>query len=460
MVLKTADILDAATGATLIGSESDDTMSGGAGDDHLRGKNGDDTIHGDGVGTVTVPLDIAGSVTGADLPVELSYRISGLPQGATLSAGADNGDGSWTVVGDAIVGLQVTAPDTGGFTLRIFAAALDDSSLTAEADLNVTLAGGNADLIEGGKGNDTLFGDAGDDIIYGGSKPSGAPANPDAPLPPGNDELHGGDGNDTIYAGHDDDHAWGDAGDDWISGGKGDDHIDGGDGNDVLYGNTGDDVVIGGAGNDIVEGGKGNDVLSDGDGGDTVAGGSGDDTILMGEGDDSIRGGAGFDTLDFSAAKGSITAHLSDNVATGMGNDTFNSIEAVIGSDFNDVVIGSTKDNVLKGGAGDDVLTGGRGYDTLTGGEGSDTFVFRKVDLADGSHDVITDFGVGDRIDVSDILKGQKFSSIEDVISVKSDGDNAVVYAHLGDDVVQVAVIEGFAGHSASDLLKDGMLLT
>jgi len=70
-------------------------------------------------------------------------------------------------------------------------------------------------------------------------------------------------------------------------------------------------------------------------------------------------------------------------------------IENAIGSNYNDTIIGNDVANVL---------IGGRGRDTLTGGGDGDKFVFTSyLDSAPGSkaHDIITDFRVGDYIDLS-----------------------------------------------------------
>lgn len=81
------------------------------------------------------------------------------------------------------------------------------------------------------------------------------------------------------------------------------------------------------------------------------------------------------------------------------------SARQITGGDDNDVLIGTRAGDVIDGSAGDDVIFGGRGQDHLTGGEGADTFVFSGGDTGDatlGDADVITDFGAGDLIDLSD----------------------------------------------------------
>ncbi len=59
---------------------------------------------------------------------------------------------------------------------------------------------------------------------------------------------------------------------------------------------------------------------------------------------------------------------------------------------------------MLSGGAGADVLNGGAGHDTLTGGAGGDSFVFAALsDSTIAAPDLITDFALGDRIDLHGI---------------------------------------------------------
>src|SRR5690606_7571930 len=67
------------------------------------------------------------------------------------------------------------------------------------AGKDVSHAGADNDVVDGGSGNDRLYGEGGDDIITGGS---------------GNDVLVGGDGGDKLTGG---------SGNDVITGGEGDD---------------------------------------------------------------------------------------------------------------------------------------------------------------------------------------------------------------------------------------------
>ncbi len=259
----------------------------------------------------------------------------------------------------------------------------------------------------------------------------------------------------------DDDLMTGGDGADTMMGMSGRDTMDGGNGRDAMWGNSGDDVMDGGAGDDEIAGGAGNDVLRGGAGNDMLRGDTGDDRFMADEGNDAVVGGAGFDTIDFTEAKAGVKVDLNAHVASGLGDDTIWGVERVLGSAFADKLSGDKGANVLVGGAGDDVLRGRGGVDTLSGGEGDDTFVWFAKDVVDAKGrslgvDVITDFKQGDRIDLRNIFGGKVE---DDSVVIKDDGKNSHVYAKIGGAHVEVAVLEGFHGVSAADMMKDGMLL-
>jgi Ca2+-binding RTX toxin-like protein len=458
--VKAEDVKNVATGQTIVGSVDEDDINGGSGDDHISGRKGNDVINGDDVGSFSAGLNIELSLPEGLDETTVAVVISNLPAGAKLSAGKDNGDGTWTLTAADLKGLELSAPDAGEFTLKVVASVAGASAATK---FTVTLSGGSNDVIEGGSGSDVLNGQAGDDVIYGGAKPTGAPST--KPAQPGDDDvIHGGAGNDKIYAGSGNDKVWGEADNDWISGGRGNDLLSGGDGNDVINGNSGDDMFWGDAGDDEIVGGSGNDSLWGGDGNDILRGGSGDDVFYSDGGADQILGGSGFDTLVLSSNPGD-TYGFSVDLSAGIAGtdpidfDTLSSIEAVIGGYGNDTISGSTKDNLLVGGSGDDVLRGGAGSDTLTGGDGSDTFVFLGKDVAKLSggslgRDHITDFEVGDVVDLTNVTSTRNAKYF-----LKDDGVNSTLVAEIKGQMVEVVVLEGFSGHTIDDMIKDGMLL-
>ncbi|KZD24927.1 calcium-binding protein [Tardiphaga robiniae] len=239
---------------------------------------------------------------------------------------------------------------------------------------------------------------------------------PGADVLPGtadNDIIHGGDGRDTIH---------GAAGNDVLHGDGGNDFLYGDAGNDFLFGSDDDDRMWGGEGNDIFVGGKGGDAFAGASGIDTVryetssAGIHVDLTLGTGSGSDAagdsfssieiVIGSRFDDTLNGDGAANMLSGGGGKDVLDGRdGNDTLDGGEgndALTGGAGNDILHGGAGNDQLWGNAGEDILAGGAGADVLAGGAGADRFVFTAVtDSTPGVMDRITDFGTGDRIDLS-----------------------------------------------------------
>jgi Ca2+-binding RTX toxin-like protein len=83
-----------------------------------------------------ITLNISGSLT--DGSETLGFTISGVPEGATFSAGTDNGDGSWTFALEDLAELTITPPadSEASFDLTVTAVSTDGTS-TAESDPQV-----------------------------------------------------------------------------------------------------------------------------------------------------------------------------------------------------------------------------------------------------------------------------------------------------------------------------------
>ncbi len=449
----------------VIGNGSDNVLEGGAGADLIDGGNGNDLLLGNGASQVEVPLDIAAALGDLDGSEALAITLSDLPAGAVLSAGVDNGDGTWTLTPDMLPGLVMTATVNAGFSLTVTATSSEanGSTATTSGSIEVVLAD-DANTIVGGSGNDQIVGGAGSDVIYGGGKSiapkdtagvevfrtfaavetSGKPEKPAKPDKADDDVVHAGDGDDTIFGNAGNDELHGETGNDVISGGKDNDTLYGGEGDDDLNGNSGNDVIYDGAGNDIVNGS------------------SGDDVVVAGQGDDAYKGGSGFDTLDFSEASGSMMIDVSKKSAIGMGTDTFSGFESYVGSSFADTFKGSSKADMLDGGAGSDVLRGMAGADTLTGGQGNDTFQWLAKDIVSGGRhlgvDVVTDFTEGDVLDLHDILKKFK-GDAEDHVRVTEGKHGSMVSVDIGGTFHDVALLEGVYDTTAADLLASGAIL-
>lgn len=310
MSLTTANVADASTSDSRTGTDAADTITGGAGNDTISGGLGDDVLFGDGEGSVTVALDIAASLVNAANANAFSIVVSGMPAGATLSAGIANADGSWTLTSADLAGLTITASDIASFTLNVVANATDGSGATASSTLVVSLAGGNADVIDGGDGNDILDGGIGDDRLIDGA---------------GNDTVYGGGDNDTFVAGD---------GDDSYFGGDGFDTIDFSTGTanyaDGIYANLETGIISGvsnSTGDDMAYGVEG---LIGSNGGDLMYGNALANRLDGGQGDDALVGGAGADTLTGGTGADAFIiryADLIDSAGNSTGADTITDFE-------------------------------------------------------------------------------------------------------------------------------------
>lgn len=184
---------------TLKGSRGDDVLYGGGGDDTLDGKAGDDTLYGDGEAeggdASTVALDIEAALQDTDTSETLSITLSGLPEGASLSAGTETDD-VWTLESGDLEGLSLTLPQgyAEDFEIAVEATANEagGGTTSSSATIEITYSGSEA-------GDDTLSGGSGDDVLYGGG---------------GDDSLKGGGGEDILYGGTGDDTLKGQGGED------------------------------------------------------------------------------------------------------------------------------------------------------------------------------------------------------------------------------------------------------
>jgi Ca2+-binding RTX toxin-like protein len=124
--------------------------------------------------------------------------------------------------------------------------------------------------------------------------------------------------------------------------------------------------------------------ISDTASNDIIVAGAGDDTIVSASGNDTISGGNGQDTLSFAGRTEGVTVQM----ATGSymigeaAQGSFNGIEAVSGSAFDDTLYGSAMGETLIGAGGDDTIVGGGGADVLSGGAGDDIIMWSSDALS------------------------------------------------------------------------------
>lgn len=421
-----------------------DSISAGAGDDYFEGAAGNDTIDG-GPGE----FDFA------------SFSPAPGPMTIDLSAQTATGDGNDTVtraeiisathnndtlIGDdernIIYGLDGDDTIDGGGEFDAIAYEASPGPVTAN------IATGTAS----GEGDDTfsdieaLFGSESDDVFTGSDE---------------SDDLVGHGGNDQLY---------GAGGEDYIEGNAGDDLIDGGPG---IYDSVGHGDSFSAVNIDLAAGG------STGEGTDTYTGielaiGSRFDDTLKGDdgdnlfygldGNDAIDGRGGSDTMLYESADRGVTASLVTGKASGEGNDTFENLEGLVGSFFDDTLTGDGGDNLLISYDGDDVLNGGGGNDYFEAGFGNDV-----VDGGGGSSDMIDYFFSEDAVEV-DLAAGtaegegsDELTSIEEVLGSLFDDTilgSAVgnyIFGDLGDDTIDGRDgDDGLDGFDGSDNITGG----
>ncbi|WP_085733772.1 MULTISPECIES: calcium-binding protein [unclassified Pseudomonas] len=164
-------------------------------------------------------------------------------------------------------------------------------------------------------------------------------------------------------------------------------------------GNDSDNIITGGASNDIFKGGGGADQFIGGAGMDTVSyddsttgvsinlktgvnsgiaagdtynsieamtGSKYNDVFVGNSAAIAINGGLGLDMVSYESSDSAVTIDLKTNANAGdAAGDTFTGIEIFQGSRFADTFLGSTANDNFVGGAGADVFDGREGIDTV-----------------------------------------------------------------------------------------------
>ncbi|MDI1295693.1 MAG: calcium-binding protein [bacterium] len=418
-----------------------DTVRGMGGDDTLEGMPGADFIDG-GTGEDTASYNSAGTLV---IPSWGFYTQVGVGVTASLLNPLINTNDA---AGDTYANVENLLGSGFADTLQgdnlhnaIFGGAGND-----------TLKGeGGDDTLEGGAGGDTIDGDAGYDFASYADATSNVQISLDGSLPSFGDAagdtflnvegvlgssfgdvIYGDAKSNTLQGGAGADNLNGQGGDDLIVGGAGGDSMTGGSGNDtVSYEsstsgvvvsmqdgsiNTGDAVGDIAVGFEFLHGSNFNDTLYSYQnvaitlrglaGNDILYGGNADDILIGDAGGDQLNGGEGYDLASYVTATTGVVANLASSIAnTGdAAGDSYNGIENLAGTNFNDTLTGDFRDNILHGLVGNDILNGGDGHDGLEGGDGNDTLNGEVGNdrLIGGLGDDIINGGDGDDVIFSD----------------------------------------------------------
>jgi Ca2+-binding RTX toxin-like protein len=380
------------------GRGGSDFIAGDAGDDTLRGEAGSDTLEGNAGSDILLGGDGNDELAGGDGDDILSGDSGNEQFIWDASEGNDTIEG-----GDGRDNVLVTTSDAAD---QITLAGVGDAVVVTIVDPAAQLTFRTVEDFELNAGD-------GDDVVDVQNLVGSGLDKTDVHLGPGDDRVN------TTIAGAPIT-IEGEEGDDTLLGGAGDVEFDGGDGQDaadysasaspinadvgagrVIIVNTGardrlrdveiyigsvfadqlegsgkDDTIYGGAGDDFIRGRGGDDLLFGDAGDDELRGDGGFDRLRGGLGSDALDGGPGnsIDYADYTVAPAGVDVDLA--MSTGEdgqgGIDTYQRIDGVLGSSFDDVIRGDDRDNALFGGDGDDVIRGGDGDDLIDGNAGAD----------------------------------------------------------------------------------------
>ena len=390
---------------------------------------------------------------------------------------ANSGDKLYRFSIDTLRGEQNNADRTDNFL------SITDFYLLTLDILNAQTTFTGIEDVSGSRGDDVIIGDGSANALFGQG---------------GNDLIEAGDG------------------DDLVAGGTGNDNLDGGDGNDVLFGGEpGQDTLDGGDDTDTVSfrrvqngvvasiegdgidqylnmenlegsqfadhltGDDSDNVLSGLDGDDTLDGDDGHDVLVGGLGADHLRGGGGIDAVSYSNDNRTSGVWVDLAVASqdsqdqpknpgdlgqtkNTNEDTFERIENITGTNFDDTLKGNADSNtlngldgqdLLEGRDGNDVLIGGAGADTLKGGAGNDTVYY-----ADGrSSGVTVDLQTGNNSDNDIFEEIESITGTDLADTLRGDAGNNELTGLKGDDLLEGGdgndILRGSAG---ADTIKGG----
>jgi Ca2+-binding RTX toxin-like protein len=325
--------------ATIIGTNGDDLIYGSQADDQIYGLDGNDELRG------RFGANNLFGGAGDDI-LDNTYGTSG-----GFISTLEGGTGA-----DQIRGAYQWA-DYASYAGSSAAVTVNMTTLTASGgDAQGDVLNAFIDGVIGSAFNDVLTGNAGvfDSDLKGGA---------------GNDILTLGTGGGTMQGG---------AGADTLIGGM----VSSIGSNDVLYTNSSSSVTVNLATGTGSGGDAEGDVLQNIDQvfasahDDVLIGGSEDHRFFGRDGNDLFRGGvgaeffagdAGQDTADYSQSAARIVTDMAASGTVGDAQgDSYQSIEILRGTNFNDSLSGDAGANELEGGAGADVLNGRDGIDTAS----------------------------------------------------------------------------------------------
>jgi Ca2+-binding RTX toxin-like protein len=328
----------------LFGGTGNDEIFGGAGTDSIGGEAGDDKLHIDYADTLSSINQLTIFFNGGD-GHDIAYMEGS--QGFVLDMGLREFEEAYGSEGDDYldafnVNEAVTLDGRGGAD-AMRGSIYNDFMTDTGADLG--------DVFDGDIGTDTVSYDwyqggvyiAFDHFDTNYGRVTGVDSDIGIDTLQNIENIIGGNGSDQIYGSSANiaNLFKGEAGTDFIYGGGGADRIYGGLGTDYLYGDAGEDSLFGGLGNDTLDGGAESDILN-------------------------------YET-ETTAIKVIMTAAGGGTaVGSGIGSDTFTSLETIISGSGGDTFYTAAGSETIGTGVGNDIIYASAGWDLYSGGDGED----------------------------------------------------------------------------------------
>ncbi len=441
----------------LKGGKGDDVLTGGAGNDRIKAGRGDDTAiynasenagatdrYDGGSGNDTLVLQVTdeewrSESFQADLTAFLEYLSGQAGHGHGRGHGHHHGHGKYFEFESLDLSVRrfedirlivdgeeidpATDPDDVPVLNEIIGTEGSDVLTGTASDDYISGLGGPIDYIYGSAGNDTIDGGAGNDVLLYSNLDHAISVN----LADGT--AVGGGKTDTISniemvvgTSYDDNLIGGNSDNDdyeYFVGGAGNDQIDGGSGFDeVGYTTSGSGIIYDGVAGTVVDGTGGTDTLlsidrirgSQND--DVFNGGNGDEYFVGLGGNDVFNGGGGYDRVNYHmdhqyGGDRGVVVYLGLGTGTDTFGDadTFDSIEIIRGSKFNDILVGGGDDDF-------EMFSGMEGHDTINGGSGYDEVSYQNEASAGGSGGVTVDLSMNTATD--------SFGDTDNLVSIES----------------------------------------
>lgn len=147
---------------------------------------------------------------------------------------------------------------------------------------------------------------------------------------------------------------------------------------DHIIGDGANNTIVGLDGNDSIYAGGGDDNITCGDGISVLYGEAGNDVFIVAKGQADVYGGQGYDALDLVLRPSGVVIDMINEYLAYEGDQQYHiqGIEAIRGTNHDDIIYDDDSNNEIHGGGGNDTIYLAGGDDVVEGGVGDDKIYF------------------------------------------------------------------------------------